>query len=77
MPSVEQVSTHTPVYMFPDFEQIAADTSPQVMYSEILRSFHTAFAASYISIQIFSIGNPLRHIQVYRLARLYHKNGKK
>ena len=59
MPSVEQVSIQTPVYIFPDFEQIAADTSPQVTYSEILRSFNTDYAASYISTHIFSINyNP-------------------
>ena len=34
MPSVEQVSTQTPVYIFPDFESTAAATSPQETYSE-------------------------------------------
>ena len=30
IPRVEQVSTHTPVYILPDFDRTAAETSPQV-----------------------------------------------
>ena len=59
IPNVEQVSIQTPVYIFPDFDSTAAETSPQVTYSDILRSFNTAFAAPYISVHIFSIDTHL------------------
>jgi hypothetical protein len=58
IPKVEQVSTQTPVYIFPEVDKIAAATSPHVTYSEILRAFSAALAASYISVHTASIVFP-------------------
>ena len=55
IPSVEQVSIQTPVYMVPDRVRTAAATPPASTYSDIFRSCWTIFAAWYISSHVSSI----------------------
>ena len=45
IPSEDDVSTHTPVYILPLADSIAAATPPAEILSEMLLGFCTAFAA--------------------------------
>ncbi len=58
IPSEQEVSTHTPMYIFPDADSTAAATPPADILSEISRALRTASAALNKSVHICFIHPP-------------------